>query len=179
MHLGTLAAAVVSYLHAKPHGGEWLVRIEDVDPPREVAGAADAILRTLDAFSLHWDRDVLYQSTRLDLYRATAERLLAADEAFRCRCSRQQVRLDSDESGRYPGTCRALRLADPDTSIRLRVQPGGLRFTDRLQGEIERDIEISDGDFVIFRRDRLPAYHLAVVLDDAEQGITAVVRGFD
>ena len=112
LHFGSLVTAVASYLHARQARGEWLVRIEDIDPPREVPGAADAILRTLEAFELEWDRPVLYQSARLEAYRATAERLLRDGRAFRCRCSRSEIRAGNEApSARYPGpaargTCR-------------------------------------------------------------------------
>jgi glutamyl-Q tRNA(Asp) synthetase len=171
---------VASYLHARQAGGEWLVRIEDIDPPREVPGAASDILRTLEAFELEWDRSVVYQSRRLAAYGEAAERLLAAGWAFRCRCSRSEIRAANEgESGRYPGTCRALRVPPGDAAVRARVEPRRVAFDDGLQGEIATDLAASVGDYVIVRRDALPAYHLAVVLDDAEQGVTTIVRGVD
>ena len=178
LHLGTLVAAVASYLHARQSAGEWLVRIEDIDPPREVAGAADAILDTLEALELEWDRGVRYQSARLDDYLDQARSLVARGAAYHCGCSRQQIRALTGGT-RYPGTCRDRGLAAGDTAIRLRVDGGPVGFRDRVQGPVERDIEGADGDFVIVRRGGLPAYHLAVVLDDAGQGITDVVRGAD
>lgn len=178
LHLGTLTTAVASFLHARQAGGEWLLRIEDIDPPREVPGSADSILRTLEALDLEWDRDVLYQSTRLDRYRQSAAALLDAGEAFYCRCSRQQIRALTG-SLRYPGTCRDRSISTPDVAIRLRVEPGRIQFRDRLSGPVEYDIANNEGDFVIVRRDGLPAYHLAVVYDDADQGVTDVVRGSD
>lgn len=179
MHLGSLVTAVASYLHARQSDGEWLVRIDDIDPPREMPGAAAAILRTLEAFELEWDRDVLYQSTRFEAYRAVAERLLIAERAFRCRCSRSELRAGDGPRSRYPGTCRNLRLPPGDAAVRLRVEPGVVAVEDALQGRLEVDLSASSGDYVIVRRDGLPAYHLAAVLDDAEQGITTVVRGMD
>jgi glutamyl-Q tRNA(Asp) synthetase len=180
LHLGSLATAVASYLHARQARGEWLVRIEDIDPPREVPGAADDILRTLEAFELEWDRSVLYQSRRLEAYAAVAERLLADGRAFRCRCSRSEIRAANDgESGRYPGTCRDRHLEPGDAAVRVRVDPGLVTFDDGLQGTTETDLAASLGDYVVVRREELPAYHLAVVLDDAEQGITTIVRGID
>jgi glutamyl-Q tRNA(Asp) synthetase len=172
--------AVASYLHARQAGGEWLVRIEDIDPPREVPGAADQILRTLEAFELDWDRSVLYQSARFGAYTAAADRLLAAGAAFRCRCSRSEIRAASEgESGRYPGTCRDRHIPPGDAAVRARVDVGRIAFDDALQGTIETDLSAQLGDYVVMRRDGLPAYHLAVVLDDAEQGITTIVRGVD
>jgi glutamyl-Q tRNA(Asp) synthetase len=181
LHLGSLSTAIASYLHARQAGGQWLVRIEDIDPPREVPGAADDILRTLDAFGLHWDGSVLRQSTRLTAYRAAAERLVAAGWAFRCECSRATVRAANDAaSGRYPGTCRQKALNGPDTTIRVLVAaPTEITFVDGLQGAQSARLDATTGDYVVLRRDGLPAYHLAVVLDDAEQGVTAIVRGID
>jgi glutamyl-Q tRNA(Asp) synthetase len=180
LHLGSLATAVASFLHARQARGEWLVRIEDIDPPREVPGAADDILRTLEAFELEWDGPVLFQSRRLASYRAAAERLLAAGRAFHCRCSRSEIRAANDgESGRYPGTCRELRIPPGDAAVRVRVDTNRVIFDDGVQGTIDTDLLASLGDYVVMRRDGLPAYHLAVVLDDAEQGVTAIVRGVD
>jgi glutamyl-Q tRNA(Asp) synthetase len=180
LHLGSLVTAVASFLHARQARGVWLVRIEDIDPPREVPGAADQILRTLEAFELEWDRPVLYQSSRIAAYQAAADRLLAADRAFRCRCSRSEIRAANEgESGRYPGTCRDRHLAPGDAAVRVRVDAGRVVLDDRVQGAIETDLAATLGDYVVVRRDGLPAYHLAVVLDDAEQGVTEVVRGVD
>jgi len=180
LHLGSLATAVASFVHARQARGEWLVRIEDIDPPRELPGAADAILRTLEAFELEWDRPVLFQSRRLAAYDAAAERLLASGRAFRCGCSRSEIRAANEgDSARYPGTCRDLRIPPGDAAVRVRVDAGRVILDDGVQGTIETDLLASLGDYVIVRRDGLPAYHLAVVLDDAEQGVTTVVRGVD
>ena len=182
LHLGSLLTAVASFLVARQRGGNWLVRIEDIDPPREVPGAAAEILRALDRFGLHWDGQILYQSTRLEVYRETAERLLREGLAYRCRCSRSVLRaLQSGKTqpGRYPGTCRHLRLAGSDTAIRLRAPSQAIEYEDALQGPQHCSIDATTGDYVIFRRDELPAYHLAVVIDDAAQGVTDIVRGVD
>jgi glutamyl-Q tRNA(Asp) synthetase len=180
LHLGSLATAVASYLHARQARGRWLVRIEDIDPPREVPGAAAQILRTLEAFELEWDGPVLYQSSRRAAYDAAANQLVDAGRAFRCRCSRSEIRAANDgEPGRYPGTCRDRQLAPGDAAVRVRVDPGRLLFNDGLQGAVETELAASLGDYVVVRRDGLPAYHLAVVVDDAEQGVTTVVRGVD
>jgi glutamyl-Q tRNA(Asp) synthetase len=171
---------VASYLHARQSRGEWLVRIEDIDPPREVPGAAERILRVLEAFDLEWDRDVLYQSPRLRQYDEAARGLLAAGLAFYCRCTRSEIRAGPEgPPGRYPGTCRTRSVAPGDAAIRARVEAGLIAVTDGLQGPSEVDVAAATGDYVIVRRDGLPAYHLAVVLDDAAQGITTVVRGVD
>jgi glutamyl-Q tRNA(Asp) synthetase len=167
-------------VHARQAGGEWLVRIEDIDPPRELPGAAADILRTLEAFELEWDRPVLFQSRRVAAYGAAAERVLDSGRAFRCRCSRSEIRAANEgDSARYPGTCRDLRIPPGDAAVRVRVDRGLIVFDDGLQGAIETDLAATSGDYVIVRRDALPAYHLAVVLDDAEQGVTTVVRGVD
>jgi glutamyl-Q tRNA(Asp) synthetase len=171
---------VASFVHARQANGEWLVRIEDIDPPREVPGAADDILRTLEAFELQWDRPVLFQSHRLATYEAAADRLLASGLAFRCRCSRSEIRAANEgDSARYPGTCRDLQIPPGDAAVRVRVDADRVIFDDGVQGTIETDLLASLGDYVIVRRDGLPAYHLAVVLDDAEQGVTTIVRGVD
>lgn len=181
LHLGSLVAAVASYLHAKQASGEWLVRIEDIDPPREAPGAADSILRTLEAFELYWDRSALFQSQRRGEHEAVVARLLETDRAFRCSCSRSALRETADgPSRRYPGTCRSKTRHEGATAVRMRVvDPSPERFVDGLQGEIAADLAATVGDYVVWRRDDLPAYHLAVVLDDAAQGVTTVVRGID
>jgi glutamyl-Q tRNA(Asp) synthetase len=178
LHLGTLTAAVASYLHARQANGSWLIRIEDIDPPREIAGSADSILKALTALELEWDGEVLYQSTRLRSYLECAADLVAAGQAYYCRCSRRDIRAKTG-SAIYPGTCRSRSLPPGDAAIRLRTGSDPVRFVDGVQGAVERDIENSDGDFVLIRRDGLPAYHLAAVLDDADQKITDVVRGAD
>ncbi len=181
LHLGSLTVAVASFLHARRARGEWLVRIENIDPPREVPGAADQLLRTLEAFDLTWDRTVLYQSARGEAYRAAVEGLLRTGRAFRCSCSRSRILADNDAAGlRYPGTCRDAPAHEGPTAVRVRVETGTETFfDDGLQGSVRTRLDLTTGDYVVQRRDGLPAYHLAVVLDDAEQGITAVVRGID
>jgi len=180
LHVGSLVTAVASYLHARQAGGEWLVRVEDIDPPREVPGATDEILRTLEAFDLEWDRPVVYQSTRFARYRDAGQSLHALGRAFHCRCSRSEIRADNDgRTSRYPGTCRERRLPAADAALRVRVEPGVVTVADELQGTFDTDVHDTTGDYVIVRRDRLPAYHLAVVVDDAAQGVTTVVRGVD
>ena len=182
LHVGSLTAALASYLHARQSAGQWLVRIEDIDPPREVPGAADRILTTLEAFDLEWDRDVHYQSARLAHYGSVAQSLLEDGRAFHCSCTRSELRGTSEvgELGaRYPGICRTRAVHDRETAIRVRVDHGEVDFVDGLQGAQTHDLAGLTGDYVIVRKDALPAYHLAVVLDDAESGITHVVRGID
>jgi len=183
LHFGSLVAAIASWLDARHAGGQWLVRIEDVDETRTVPGAADDILRSLGAFALHWDGEVVWQSRRKPLYEAALDRLRAAGLAYRCRCSRKEIAdsgLRGIEGAVYPGTCRGLGL---DLSVpgadRFLVPPGSVAFSDRVQGRIAQDVERDVGDFVLKRRDGLHAYQLAVVVDDAGQAIDHVVRGAD
>jgi len=185
LHFGSLVAAVASYLDARAHGGEWLVRMEDVDAERNVPGAADDILRTLDAFGFAWDGEVLWQSMRDDAYAAALAQLHAAGRAYPCACSRKEIaarttRPAIDGGLVYPGTCRAsLPPGAVPRAWRLRVDNGALAFADRLQGEVVQHLENDVGDFVLRRADGLFAYQLAVVVDDRFQGITDVVRGAD
>jgi len=155
------------------------VRIEDIDPPREVAGAADDILRTLEAFELAWDGPVVYQSARREIYEAASQRLLADGRAFLCSCTRSELRGESESVTPYPGTCRGKTRHERATAVRVRVDGATQPFVDGLQGKIVTSLAATSGDYVIWRRDGLPAYHLAVVLDDAAEGVTTVVRGVD
>ena len=183
LHFGSLVAALASWLDARAAGGMWRVRIEDVDTPRTIPGAADAILRTLETLGLHWDGEVAWQSRRTALYEAALERLRAQGLVYRCRCSRKEVAdsgLPGLEGAIYPGTCRALALAaGPGTSERLRADEPRIAFEDRVQGVVGHSVAREIGDFILRRRDGLHAYQLAVVVDDAEQGVTDVVRGAD
>jgi glutamyl-Q tRNA(Asp) synthetase len=180
LHIGSLSTAVASFLDARQANGEWLLRIDDIDPPREVSGAADSILRTLEAMQMHWDRSVLYQSSRLGAYRASAQRLLEQGLAYRCSCTRKTLRSTKVRGNRYPGLCRDKNLRGAGTSIRVRVDEAqDDTFADGLQGRLRGNVSTTLGDYIVFRRDGLPAYHLAVVLDDAYQGVTDVVRGCD
>ena len=182
LHLGSLTTALASYLDAKQHRGRWLLRIEDIDPPREAPGAADAILGTLETLELHWDA-LCYQSNARERHEACLAQLLDRGLAFRCTCSRADIRDHGHKSAlgyRYPGTCRRRNLADPTAAVRVRVEPATrISFEDRLQGRQHADLGSLSGDYVVWRRDRMPAYHLAGVADDAAQGVTDVVRGID
>jgi len=178
LHLGSLLAACASFLDARSHAGQWLVRIEDLDA-RSRPDWAGKILRTLDTFGLHWDGPVAYQSGRTQHYRAALECLRAAGETFECSCSRAElVRVAACTRG-YPGTCRSgPRRAGP-TATRMRVEASRtIRFTDRFQGPYTCPAGTL-GDVIVRRRDGVFAYHLAVVVDDALQGVTDVVRGAD
>jgi len=183
LHFGSLVAAVASYLEAKSKGGEWLVRIDDLDPPRTVAGAADDILHTLDACGMRWDGTVVYQSARSDAYQEALERLRRLGIVYPCACSRREI-ADSALAGIeglvYPGTCRN-GIAAGKTARAWRVITRGAHivFADALQGPVQQNLETESGDFVLYRADRVFAYQLAVAVDDAAQGITDVVRGAD
>lgn len=176
LHLGSLFAAVIGWLDARAVNGRWLLRIEDIDPPREVPGASDAIRHALEHHGLHWDGPVLLQSTRDDVYRIAFEQLAAAGELYHCICSRRRLRAETD--GVYPGTCRDRGLAGSG-AVRVRVHDAAPSFVDRHAGPVRQDLQSDVGDFIIRRRDGLWAYQLAVVVDDAAQGITDVVRGID
>jgi glutamyl-Q tRNA(Asp) synthetase len=176
LHFGSLIAAAASYLQAKSTGGTWLIRIEDIDPPREVPGSAKHILQDLERFRMKPDRDVLYQSTRTPAYEEAIGDLLQSGQAYWCGCSRSEL----PASGIYPGTCReGLPTGKTPRSVRLRVSDRSIRFHDKIQGVIEENLEESVGDFIIKRADGLAAYQLAVVVDDAYQKVTEVVRGAD
>lgn len=185
LHFGSLIAAVGSYLDARSQGGEWLVRMEDVDTPRNVPGAADDILRTLAAFGFEWAETVLYQSARLDAYANALELLKQAGLVYGCACSRKEI-ADSathaaiDGGLAYPGSCRkGLPHGREARAWRLRTDDREIAFVDRLQGRVVQHLERDVGDFVLRRADGLFAYQLAVVVDDAWQGITHIVRGAD
>lgn len=183
LHFGSLVAALGSYLEARARGGEWHVRIEDLDPPRVVPGAADEILTTLEACRLQWDGTVEYQSTRADAYHAALHALRRAGHVYPCACSRREI-ADSGAAGIeghvYPGTCRNGIAADRKARAwRVRTDGASVAFEDGLQGRIEQDLERQIGDFVLYRSDGVFAYQLAVIIDDAEQGMTHIVRGAD
>jgi glutamyl-Q tRNA(Asp) synthetase len=186
LHAGSLVAAVASYLDARVHGGSWLVRIEDVDGARSAPGAADAVLGLLRQLGMHWDGDVAWQSRRTALYQAAFDQL--ARHAYPCGCNRREIadsRLGTapDGSAIYPGTCRqGLGHGKSMRSLRLRVPAPGVdlvRFVDRFAGPVEHHLARDAGDFVLRRADGYWAYQLAVVVDDAAQGVTDVVRGAD
>ncbi|TKS54150.1 tRNA glutamyl-Q(34) synthetase GluQRS [Luteimonas yindakuii] len=175
LHAGSLLAALGSWLFARSAGGEWHVRIEDIDPPREVAGAADAQLRGLHRLGLHPDGPVARQSTRGALYARALERLLDQGDAFVCHCSRSAL---AAHDGIHRRCVAGARRRDP--SIRLRVPEGThIAFDDAIQGHVAEDVHATTGDVVLRRADGFWAYQLAVVVDDAAQGMTDVVRGAD
>ena len=181
LHMGSLIAAAASWLGARAAGGRWLVRIEDLDRPRSVPGAADEILRALERLGLDWDGEVVYQSQRESLYREALDKL--RPHTYWCDCTRREIAdsslaLATDGAHIYPGTCRA-RGARAGRALRIRTDRQEIRFDDRVQGAQSQLVERDIGDFVLYRADGLYAYQLAVVVDDAAQGITDVVRGAD
>ncbi|WP_313085159.1 tRNA glutamyl-Q(34) synthetase GluQRS [Pseudomonas sp.] len=176
LHFGSLIAALASYLDARAAGGRWLLRMEDLDPPREMPGAQEAIVRALEAYGFEWDGPMQRQSGRLEVYNAVIEQLREDGHAYACTCSRKQLQ---PFAGLYPGFCREAAHPGADAAIRLRVPDRAFAFVDRVQGAFEQHLAREVGDFVIRRRDGLIAYQLAVVLDDAWQGVTDIVRGAD
>jgi glutamyl-Q tRNA(Asp) synthetase len=178
LHAGSLLAAVGSYLDARASGAGWIVRIEDLDTPRVIPGCADEQLRTLEAFGFEWDGDVLRQSTRRDAYRDALASLEAAGRIFRCSCTRRELASTGDEAKGYPGTCRLGPTKPGPTARRFRVGEGPIHFDDRFLGAQCFQLA-SLGDVTVERRDGMATYQLAVVVDDAFQGVTRVVRGAD
>ena len=177
LHMGSLVAALASWCDARSNDGTWLMRMEDLDPPRESPEAADQILFQIEALGLHWDGPVLYQSARHAAYQEAIMALASQGLVFACDCSRQQVQ---DHDGIYPGTCRDRSLEDrPGMALRCRVNDMTLAFDDRIQGRQQQNLAREVGDFIIRRKDGFFAYQLAVVVDDAFQGITDIVRGID
>ncbi len=185
LHFGSLVSALASFLDAHHNNGKWLVRMEDLDPPREQAGAADAILRCLEDYGLEWDEAVVYQSQRWDLYETYLDRLSQQDLIYPCDCTRQDLQA---MSGIYNGRCRnrSVDLSKPH-ALRLKLcdLPAGfplrddLQFTDLIQGEQTQNLRSQAGDQILKRKDNLYAYQLAVVVDDIEQAITHIIRGSD
>lgn len=188
LHFGSLVAAVGSYLDARAVGGEWLLRMEDVDTPRCTMAAADEILHALEAFGFEWDGEVVWQSQRGDAYAAALTTLIASGRVFACACTRRELadsspELATDGAALYPGTCRDGITPDRQRRAarawRLRVGQAQVTFVDRVQGELHADLEREVGDFILRRADGVFAYQLAVVVDDADAAVTHVVRGAD
>ncbi len=194
LHFGSLLAALASFLDARANQGRWLVRMEDLDPPREVAGAADQILHTLEHFGFYWDGPVRYQSQHLEQYQQATQHLLQQQHAYPCYCSRQQ--LAQRNASIYDGYCRppaqqtkpsadatlastAPLSAAPPAAIRVKTTDSRISFDDAIQGHYQQQLSQDVGDFVIRRKDGFYAYQLAVVIDDADQQVTDIVRGYD
>lgn len=180
IHFGSLLAATASYLQAKSNAGQWLLRVEDIDPPREMPGADRLIIEALEAYGFEWDGPVSYQSRFIDRYDMLVQQLLDDGHAYHCACSRRDLAdVPHGPLGAiYPGRCRS-GARSIQGAVRLLTHDDPIQFHDRLQGDLSTRLESESGDFVIKRRDGLTAYHLAVVVDDHEQGITEVVRGID
>ena len=178
LHLGSLTTAVASYLDALHHHGQWQLRIDDIDTPRNQPGASDAILRCLEQHQLHWHGCVTYQSTRLEQYRDAANQLIAQQRCFYCRCSRRMLTAGEP----YPGTCRH-RLTptslDEEYALRIRTQGPAVSFDDLVAGPQRHTLASLGGDFIVWRRDNQPSYQLATAVDDGSTGITHIVRGND
>lgn len=183
LHFGSLVAALASWLDARAASGRWLVRMEDLDRPRCEPGAADTILRQLEAYSLHWDGAVLVQSQRDNAYAEALARLQAIGAVYPCACTRSQLaQAPRNHEGEilYPGTCRnGLPVGGTARSWRVRVPDVSACFHDRIHGDLQQNLAHDVGDFIVKRADGLFAYQLAVVVDDAFQGVTHVVRGAD
>jgi len=176
LHFGSLIAALASFLDARAHHGQWLLRMEDLDPGREPPQAAKQILDTLEAFGLHWDGQVFYQSSRLPAYRDALQRLQQGGYIYACDCTRQQIQAIG---GIYDNRCRSRKDVPQDCALRVKVEDGAVHFQDQIQGATQQQLLQECGDFVLLRKDGLFAYQLAVVVDDAFQNISTVVRGSD
>lgn len=176
LHFGSLVAALGSYLSAKAQNGRWLVRIDDLDPPREMPGAAHTILTQLEHYGLHWDGSVLWQSKRQQAYHQIAQQLIANSQAYFCDCSRKRVQ---QLGGYYDGYCRHRQCQSSGSALRLFQHQPITHFFDRIHGQITCDSRLASEDYIIKRRDGLYAYNLAVVIDDHFQGVTEIVRGAD
>jgi len=180
LHFGSLLTAVASYLEARRHQGRWLVRIEDIDPPREQAGASEQIVAALERYGFEWDGPLVYQSASDRQHREAIDTLFDSGLAYRCGCSRKDLAdVPRGPLGRiYPGTCRDGSDAN-ETATRVRTNDEPITFDDGLQGSQSLRLESESGDFVVLRRDNLVAYQLAVAIDDDLQEITEIVRGID
>ncbi len=175
LHFGSLFAAVISFLDAKSHNGQWLLRIEDIDPPREQLGAATSILKTLEAHGLYWDENETYQSQNSERYQADLDYLMSQQRLFWCSCSRKELK----QHPIYPGTCLQQTTAKADCAIRFHVSQGIDSYTDIFQGPVSCNLNQQYGDVILRRKDDLYAYQLAVVSDDIAQNITHIIRGID
>jgi len=184
LHLGSMITAVASYLQAKSQNGHWLLRIDDIDTPRVIAGATDDILRTLTCFKMYWDESIFFQSQQQPHYQAALAQLDHQDDIYHCLCSRKQIATIAKPGPYgpiYPGKCRHLKQHAPHhrSAIRLKTHATCITINDRVQGKVSQNIQQDIGDFVIQRADDIFAYQLSVVVDDYQQAITEIVRGFD
>lgn len=184
MHIGSLYSALASYLQARSKNGKWLLRIDDLDTPRNVPGAAETIIKTLEHFGLNWDDNIHYQSQQIECYQAALDLLDRLKLLYPCICSRKSLNQyhkdHPEEKPSYPGFCRNKSINRNEAhALRIRVGNKECSFTDALQGQINQNLALQPGDFIIKRRDHIFAYQLAVVVDDQKQQVTEVVRGYD
>ena len=184
LHFGTLLAALGSYLLAKQAKGKWLLRIEDLDPPRVVSGAADAMLTLLEQLGFEWDSEIIYQRNNFERYRQAIATLRQQDLVYDCNCTRREILASAPHPGEegpiYPGTCRqGITGGRVERATRLRVTNATIHYNDGILGEQQQQLEQAVGDFILCRTDGLFAYQLAVVVDDIDAGVTQVVRGAD
>ncbi len=177
LHYGSLLAAVASYLNIRSKNGAWLVRIEDLDPPREVAGASTEILHTLEKYGLYWDKEVVYQSRRGELYNEALAQLTKDNLLYRCSCSRKEIAKRGETL--YQGHCRKGYQQGRRYTLRIKTPDRTITWTDLIRGQQTFSLFDSSGDFIVCRSDNLYAYHLAVVIDDAAQQATEIIRGSD
>lgn len=176
LHLGSLYTALASFIDARYHNGQWRLRIDDLDTPRNVQGASDAILRCLEQFELYWDGEVYYQSQHVSRYHALLHDLIHAGQIYACRCSRKQLA----QQLIYPGNCREAHFPDNEqAALRVKINAQPIDFEDDCQGKISQKLTEEQGDFIVRRRDQIIAYQFAVVVDDHDQGVNHVVRGVD
>ncbi|UUO25716.1 tRNA glutamyl-Q(34) synthetase GluQRS [Colwellia sp. M166] len=176
LHFGSLIAALASYLDAKHNNGQWLLRIEDIDPPREQSGASSEILKTLESYGLHWDEDVLYQSQQSAIYHEVLAELAEQKLSYYCRCTRAQIKA---QGGIYQGQCKNLAQPVNNSAIRINNTVGISQYNDLIQTQVTCDTKLAQEDFIVVRKDGLFAYQLAVVVDDIYQNISHVIRGCD
>ncbi|AOM42541.1 tRNA glutamyl-Q(34) synthetase GluQRS [Xenorhabdus hominickii] len=176
LHFGSLVTALGSYLQARANHGKWLMRIDDIDPPREVPGATNRILKVLEHYGLYWDDDVLYQSRRHEAYRDILNQLKQQGNSYCCTCTRQRIQ---QLGGFYDGHCQHLHLPHHNAAVRLKQHHPVYGFDDKLQGYTTVSTAMAEEDFIIHRKDGLFAYNLVVVIDDNYQGVTEIVRGAD
>ena len=176
LHFGSLVTALASFIHAKQHLGTWLVRIEDIDPPREQQGAASLILKTLEAYGLHWDETVLYQSQQSEKYNHLLNQLAQTQLTYHCICTRANIKA---LGGIYQGFCKDKQQPSTQAAIRLVNNLAIHQYHDLIQGDVKCDLALAKEDFILKRKDNLFAYQLAVVHDDIEQKISHIIRGCD
>lgn len=180
LHAGSLVSALASWADARHHNGQWLLRIEDIDPPREVAGASQEIIQCLDAHGLRWDGEVTFQSSCSAFYDQALQTLRNKCALYACQCTRKHLRsLATPNSTAYPGFCREQNLNEEGNTLRVAINNTNVQFIDHSAGPQHENVTDTTGDFIVRRRGPLYAYQLAVVVDDARQQVTHVVRGAD